>query len=46
MNSLSIVSLCHRNHNAHLASRYKLNISRENIIVSNRRALINFKKSI
>jgi len=46
MNSLNIVSSFFRNRNAHLASRYKLTISRENIVISNKQILINFKKSI
>jgi hypothetical protein len=46
MKSLNIVSSFYRNRNAHLASRYRLNVSRENIVLSNKQVLINFKNSI
>jgi hypothetical protein len=46
MNALTIVSSFHRNRALYLASRYRLTINRENIVISNNRALINFKKSI
>jgi hypothetical protein len=46
MNPLDIVSSFYRNHAIYLASRYKVNINRENIVLSNKQVLINFKKSI
>jgi len=46
MNSVNIVSSFFRKRNAQLVSRYRLNISRENIVLSNKQVLINFKKSI
>jgi hypothetical protein len=46
MKSLSIVSLFHRVRTLRIASRYRLTISRENIVLSNKQVLINFKKSI
>jgi len=43
---MNIINTFFRNRAIQLASRYRLNINRENIIISNNRALIIFKKSI